>query len=196
MKLKKRKYFLYKLNKVENKTNHVFSLINRDISSSIFSSLSYKFFNNLVKNKIINLYIIKYRKKKSVIITVVTTKNLFKLKYKIFLFYVFNPHKFIYNVKKLFSSLSRNSNTHFDDSYLYLLHLIIYKKTFLNISIKKKDKIINFFIKTILIIFKAKHIFACFEKKNLRALKYYFRNNFVVYSENKNSVFIKKKFIK
>jgi hypothetical protein len=191
-----KKFFLYKLNKVENKTNQIFNLINRDISSSIFPSLSYKFFNNLVKNKIINVYIIKYKKKNSVIITVVTKKNLLKLKYKIFLFYIFNPHKFIYNISKIFSSLSRNSNVRFDDSYLYLLHLIIYKKNFLNISIKKKDKIITFFLKNILIFFKAKNFFACYEKKNLSAFKYYFRNNFIVFSENKNSVFIKKRFIK
>ncbi len=85
----------FKLYKVKNNTMHTFSLITRDISSSIFSSLSYKFFDNLVKNKIINLYIVKYKKKKSAIITVVTVKNLLKLKYKIFFFFFFNPNKFI-----------------------------------------------------------------------------------------------------
>jgi hypothetical protein len=186
----------FKLYKVKNNTMHTFSLITRDISSSIFSSLSYKFFDNLVKNKIINLYIVKYKKKKSAIITVVTVKNLLKLKYKIFFFFFFNPHKLIYNLRKLVISISRNSNSLFDDSYLYLLHLIIYKKTFLNFSINKKDRFINFFLKKILITFKAKSIFACYEKKNTSARKYYIRNKFIVYDKNKNSVFIKKKFIK
>lgn len=186
----------FKLYKVENNTIRAFSLISRDISSSIFSSLSYKFFDNLVKNKIINLYIVKYKKKKLAIITVVTVKNLLKLKYKIFFFFFLNPHKFICNLRKLLISISRNSNARFDGSYLYLLHLIIYKKTFLNIYIKKKDKIINFFLKKILITFKAKSIFACYEKKNTSARKYYIRNKFIVYDENKNSIFIKKKIIK
>jgi len=186
----------YTLKKVENNTYHLFNLIKRDIPSSIFSLLDFKFFNQIIKEKIIHLYVIRYKKKISAIFTLATVKNLQKLKYKIFFYFFFNPHKFIYNLKKLISSLSRNSNISFNNSYIYLLHLIIYKKKFLNISQKKKDKIVNFFLKKILIIFKKKNIYACFERKNLRALKFYFRNKFTVYSKNKNSFFVKKKFIR
>ena len=159
----------YKLRKIENNTYYLFNLIKRDIPSSIFSSLNYKFFNNLIKEKIIDLYIIQYQKKKSAIITVTTVKNLQKLKYKIFLFYFINPTKFIVNIIKIIKSLARSSNVYFDNSYLHLLHLVIYKKNFMNISIKKKDEIINFFFKNILKIFKAKSLFLCYEKKKYKS---------------------------
>ena len=178
----------YKLRKIENNTYYLFNLIKRDIPSSIFSSLNYKFFNNLIKEKIIDLYIIQYQKKKSAIITVTTVKNLQK-----FLFYFINPTKFIVNIIKIIKSLARSSNVYFDNSYLHLLHLVIYKKNFMNISIKKKDEIINFFFKNILKIFKAKSLFLCYEKKNIKAHKFYLRNNFIVYSENKDLVFVQKR---
>jgi hypothetical protein len=183
----------YKLRKIENNTYYLFNLIKRDIPSSIFSSLNYKFFNNLIKEKIIHLYIIQYQKKKSAIITVTTVKNLQKLKYKIFLFYFINPIKLIVNIIKIIKSLARTSNVYFDSSYLHLLHLVIYKKNFINISIKKKDEIFNFFFKNILKIFKAKVLFLCYEKKNIKAHKFYLRNNFIVYSENKDLVFVQKR---
>jgi len=183
----------YKLRKIENNTYYLFNLIKKDIPSSIFSSLNYKFFNNLIKEKIIHLYIIQYQKKKSAIITVVTVKNLQKLKYKIFLFYLINPIKLIFNIIKIIKSLARSSNLYFDKSYLHLLHLVIYKKNFKNISIKKKDQIINFFFKNILKFFKAKSLFLCYEKKNIKAHKFYLRNNFLVYNENKDLVFVHKR---
>ena len=183
----------YKLRKIENNTYYLFNLIKRDIPSSIFSSVNYKFFNNLIKEKIIHLYIIQYQKKKSAIITVTTVKNLQKLKYKIFLFYFINPIKLIVNIIKIIKSLARSSNVYFDNTYLHLLHLVIYKKDFLNISIKKKDEIFNFFFKKILKILKAKSLFLCYEKKNIKAHKFYLRNNFIVYSENKDLVFVQKK---
>jgi hypothetical protein len=183
----------YKLKKIENHTYNLFNLIKRDIPSSIFSSLNYKFFNNLIKKKIIHLYIIQYQKKKSAIFTVTTAKNLQKLKYKIFLFYFINPIKLIFNIIKIIKSLARSSNLYFDKSYLHLLHLVIYKKNFKNVSIKKKDQIINFFFKNILKIFKAKSLFLCYEKKNIKAHKFYLRNNFTVYNENKDLVFVKKR---
>ena len=76
---------------------------------------------------------------------------------------------------------------------MHLLHLVIYKKNFMNISIKKKDEIFNFFFKNILKIFKAKALFLCYEKKNIKAHKFYLRNNFIVYSENKDLVFVQKR---
>lgn len=183
----------YTLKKVDNNTYYLFSLIKREIPSSIFSSLNYKFFNNLIKKKIIHLYIIQYQKKISAIITVTTVKNLRKLKYKIFLFYFVNPIKFFFNIIKIIRSLVRSSSVHFDKSYLHLLHLVIFKKNFTNVSIKKKDQIINFFFGNILKIFKAKILFLCFEKKNIKAYKFYSRNKFIVYNKNKNLIFVKKR---
>ena len=184
----------YTLKKIENNTYYLFNLIKRDIPSSIFSSLNYKFFNNLIKEKIIHLYIIQYQKKISAIITVTTVKNLQKLKYKIFFFYFINPTTLIVNIIKIIKSIARSSNVNFDKSYLHLLHLVIYRKNFMNVSVKKKDKIINFFFKNILKIFKAKSLFLCYEKKNIKAYRFYLRNNFIVYNKNKVLVFVKKKF--
>ena len=53
----------YILIKIENNTHHIFNLIKRKIPSSIFSSLNYEFFNNIVKKRIIHLYIIQYKEK-------------------------------------------------------------------------------------------------------------------------------------
>ena len=186
----------YILSKIENNTYHLFNLIKRDIPSSIFSSLNYKFFNSLIIEKIIHLYIIQYKKKNSAIITITTVRNLAKLKYRIFLFYLINPFIFLLNIINVFKSLGRSSNSKFDKSYLHLLHFIIYKKRFMNVSIKKKDNIINFFLKSILGTFNAKSLFLCYERNNLKAHKFYLRNNFIVYNQNNNLVFAKKKLIK
>ena len=86
----------YTLKKIENNTYYLFNLIKRDIPSSIFSSLNYKFFNNLIKEKIIHLYIIQYQKKISAIITVTTVKNLQKLKFLFTLKLNINVLLFIY----------------------------------------------------------------------------------------------------
>lgn len=182
----------YVLNKIENNTYHLFNLIKRNIPSSIFSSFNYKFFNSLIREKIIHLYVIQYQKKNSAIITVTTVRNLAKLKYKILLFYLINPFKFALNIMKVFKSATRSSKLNFDKSYLHLLHLIVFKKKFMNVSIKTKDKIINFFFKSILRMFNAKRLFLCYEKNNLIAHKFYLRNNFISYNRNKHLVFVKK----
>lgn len=184
----------YTLKKVENNSYYLFNLIKRDIPSSIFSSLNYKFFNNIIKEKIIHLYTIQYQKKISAVITVTTVKNLKKLKYKIFFFYFFNPIKFFLNIVKIMKSLVRSSSANFDKRYLHLLHLVIFKKKFMNVSLKKKDQIINFFFKNILKIFKAKILFLCFEKKNIKAHRFYLRSKFKVYNRNKDLFFVQKKF--
>jgi hypothetical protein len=184
----------YTLKKVDNNTYYLFYLIKREIPSSIFSSINYKFFNNLIKKKIIHLYIIQYQKKISAIITVITVKNLRELKYKFFFFYFINPIKFFLNIVKIIKSLVRSSSAHFDKSYLHLLHLVIFKKNFTNVTLKEKDQIINFFFKNILKIFKTKILFLCFEKKNIKAHRFYLRNKFKVYNRNKDLFFVQKKF--
>ena len=62
----------------------------------------------------------------------------------------------------------------------------------MNVSIKNKDNIINFFLKSILRTFNAKSLFLCYERNNLKAHKFYLRNNFIVYNRNRDLVFVKK----
>ena len=184
---------LYSLKKIKNDTDHLFDSIKKNIPTSIFSSLNNRFFLKMVKNKIIHLYVIQYKKKDSAIITVVTVKNLIKLKYNFFLFFLTHPLLSLFNIIKIFKSISRGSSVNFDKSYLHLLHFIIFKKNFMGIPIKKKDQIINFFFRHILRAFNTKSLFLCYEKKNFKADKFYLRNNFIVYKTNKNLVFIKKR---
>ena len=130
----------YSLSKIENNTIFLFNLIKKNIPTSIFSTLNHNFFYNMIKNKIINLYVIHHKKKISAIITVVTVKNFIKLKYKVFFFLLTNPFIFVFNIIKIIKGASRGSSKNFDNRYLHLLHLIIFKKNFMNISIKKKIK--------------------------------------------------------
>ena len=183
----------YSLKKVENNTSYLFNLIKKNIPTSIFSSLNHKFFHDMIKKKIINLYVIHQKTKICTIITVVTVKNFVKLKYRILYFFLMNPFNFFLNILKILKSISKGSIKNFDNSYLYLLHLIIFKKNFMSISVKKKDQTINFFFKHILKSFNTKSLFLCYEKNNLKADKFYLRNNFKVYNTNKNLIFIKKK---
>lgn len=186
---------LHTLYKVENCPGHLYNSIKNNIPTSIFSVLDYKFFNSIVKKKVISLFQVKFKKKNSVIITVVPVRNFTKLKYEIILYFLTNPIIFLFNISKIFNSLTRASNTNFDKNYLHLLHFIIYKKNFMNISLKKKDQTINFIFKHILKIFKSKSLFLCYEKNNFRASKFYLRNNFKIYKVNKSLVFVKKKIL-
>jgi len=184
----------YTLHKISTNTKIPFSLIKKDLPTSIFSILNNVFFKKIVRKKIISLFVIKNKKNKiSAIITVVVLNNFSKLKYNIFLFFLTNPSFFFLNIIKIFKSLTRGPITFFDDSYLHLLHLIIYKKNFNKISIKKKDQIMNFFFTHILKIFNAKSFFLCYERNNLKAKNFYSRNNFLVYDRKKKVVFLKKK---
>jgi len=186
----------YTLHKISTNTKIPFSLIKKDLPTSIFSILNNVFFKKIVRKKIISLFVIKNKKNKiSAIITVVVLNNFSKLKYNIFLFFLTNPSFFFLNIIKIFKSLTRGPITFFDDSYLHLLHLIIYKKNFNKISIKKKDQIMNFFFTHILKIFNAKSFFLCYERNNLKAKNFYSRNNFLVYDRKKKVVFLKKKLI-
>jgi hypothetical protein len=186
----------YTLHKISTNTKIPFSLIKKDLPTSIFSILNNVFFKKIVRKKIISLFVIKNKKNKiSAIITVVVLNNFSKLKYNIFLFFLTNPSFFFLNIIKIFKSLTRGPITSFDDSYLHLLHLIIYKKNFNKISIKKKDQIMNFFFTHILKIFNAKSFFLCYERNNLKAKNFYSRNNFLVYDRKKKVVFLKKKLI-
>ena len=184
----------YTLHKINANTKTTFSLIKKNLPTSIFSTFNDIFFKKIIKKKIISLFVIRNKKTKiSAIITVVVLNNFTKLKYNIFLFFLTNPSFFFLNIIKIFKSLTRDPNTSFDNSYLHLLHLIIYKKCFNKISIKKKDQIINFFFIHILKIFNAKSFFLCYERNNLKAKNFYSRNNFLVYGRKNKIVFLKKK---
>ena len=180
--------------RVTNKTNLVLKIIKKEITNSVFFYLDFYFFKKLIKKKIISVFVIKKKNKITAIISVVETKNFFKLKYDILLFFFRNPHKLILNIFSILKSSLRGSSNFSDNEHLHLLHLIIFKNYFKKISLKKKDKIINIFFKKILIIFNAKSLFLCYDIHNLSAKKYYKRNNFTIYDRNNSTIFLKKKF--
>ena len=52
-----------------------------------------------------------------------------------------NPHKLLFNISFIFAMFDRSSNnieSSKDKKYLHLLHLVIFKNYFKNISFKKK----------------------------------------------------------
>ena len=69
-------------------------------------------------------------------------------------------------------------------------------KNFSNISIERKDNILNNFYKKILNNHNAKVLFLCFDKKNKKAQNYYKRNNFAFLHKVKNLIYLKKDFYK
>ena len=87
----------YTLHKISTNTKIPFSLIKKDLPTSIFSILNNVFFKKIVRKKIISLFVIKNKKNKiSAIITVVVLNNFSKLKYNIFLFFLTNPSFFFF----------------------------------------------------------------------------------------------------
>ena len=74
------------------------------------------------------------------------------------------------------------------------MHLIIFKKEFINISLKKKDLIFSKFYKKILANHSSNFLFLCFEESNHKANKYYLRNKFKFLYKKKNIIYLKKKF--
>jgi hypothetical protein len=187
----KNSFILYN---VELETNLILKIIRKEFKNSVFFFIDYIFFKKLVKKKLINLFVIKKKNKISAVITVVSNKNFLKLKYNFLIFFLFNPHKFIFNILSNLRSLSRVSSSLLNNNSLHLLHLIIYKNFFRSVSLKKKDETINFFFKQILKKFNTKSLFLCYNTNNLKAKKFYKRNNFFIYNQTKNEVFIKKKF--
>ena len=173
--------------RVTNKTNLVLKIIKKEITNSVFFYLDFYFFKKLIKKKIISVFVIKKKNKITAIISVVETKNFFKLKYDILLFFFRNPHKLILNIFSILKSSLRGSSNFSDNEHLPFLKSLLKKK-------KKKDKIINIFFKKILIIFNAKSLFLCYDIHNLSAKKYYKRNNFTIYDRNNSTIFLKKKF--
>ena len=184
----------FKLIKTKKNLNKNYKIISNKITSSIFIHLGFNFFKQMVQKNIIHLYNVKLKNKIVVIITVVEYKHYKILSKKIFYHLIQNPLIIIKNFFFLVESLKKNTNLKINKNYLHLLHLIILKNNFLNISIKKKDALLTKFYKKILKNHKANQLFLCFEKNNLKAYRYYSRNKFKIFNKNTNIVYLKKKF--
>ena len=179
-------------------TNHkkIFSIITQQIPRSIFTLLDTDLFNKIIRNKLIEVFVIKKRNKIVSVISVITNKNYNLLKKKIFLYLLMKPHKLFVNfffILPMFGRSSGNIKLNNDKNYLHLLHLVIFKNYFKSISLKKKDDIINFFLRKIIKKYGAKYFYLCYEKDNLRAYNYYKRNKFKFYAKTKNTIFVKKR---
>ena len=190
--LKKKNFSLINIKKPSNK---IFNLIINNIPRSIFFILGFLFFKKIFEKKLINVYLVKRKKKIASIITTISINNYLLLKKEILNYLIKNPLIIIFNLKFLISTITRNENKIFSNkkNYLHLLHLVIFKKKFNNISLKSKDKLINFFLKIILEINSAKVFFLCYERSNLKAHEYYKRNKYKIYRQNRKTIFIKKK---
>jgi|TARA_B100001964_G_C14226340_1_gene597830 hypothetical protein len=185
----------YRLVCKKKSLSKIYKSICNKIPDSIFVILGQSFFEDAVKSQIIDVYCIENKKKIASIITVINYSNYKKISYLILKHILKNPHKLLIHFGFLLNSLSKNEKVDFDKSYLHLLHFIIYKKFFINISLQKKDKIINSFIKLILKNYNAKNIFLCFNLKNKTAHKYYRRNKYKLFLKKNNFLFYKRKFI-
>ena len=184
--------YVIKKEKINIKNNY--KIICTKISSSIFLFLGFDFFKRLVQDNIIHLYNIKKKGDICAVITVIKYNDYKLINKKIFLYLIKHPLIIIQSLFLLINSLKKNSNLNINNKYMHLLHLVIFKKKFLNISLKKKDLILNKFYRKILKIHKASYFFLCFEKNNNKALRYYKRNKFKIFHTNKNIIYLKKNF--
>ena len=184
----------YVIRKEKKNLKKNYEIICTQISTSIFSILGFNFFKKMIKNNIIHLYNIKKKGEICSIITVIKFNDYKSINKKIFFHLIKNPFILLQNIFYLIKSLNKNSDLNINKDYLHLLHLIIFSKKFKNISIKKKDVILNNFFKKILKIHKAEFIFLCFEKKNSRAMRYYRRNKFKIFNKNQDIIYLKKNF--
>ena len=183
-------------NKIVN-PKKIFNIITDQIPRSIFTILTVDLFNKIIKDKILDVFIIKKKNKIASVISVVSNNNYNFLKKKIFFYFLLNPHKLLFNISFIFAMFDRSSNNiefSKDKNYLHLLHLVIFKKYFKNISLKKKDEIFNFFFTKIVKKYDARYFYLCYEKDNLRANNFYKRNKFKFYSKSKKTIYVKKEF--
>lgn len=190
-KLLKKNFILYKK---KNNFLSIYKTICTQIPSSIFRKLGYKFFLQLISEKIIDVYCIKNNNKIVSIITFVTYENYFKISRKVLYFLIFNPHILIKNLLFLIKSFAKNKDINISKNDLHLLHLVIFKKYFAHLSLIQKDKIFNFFFLKLVKKYHTKSIFLCFEKNNLRARKYYSRNKYKIFDKQSNIIFLRKYF--
>ncbi len=186
----------YKLQKNNKHLNKIFDIISENIQDSIFKKLGFRFFVYMVSKKILHVYSVKKKKDISAIVTVIDYKNYISMNEKMVKYFFHNPIQLLINVISVLSSTSKKSTIKIKADYLHLLHLIIIKKNFSNISIERKDNILNNFYKKILNNHNAKVLFLCFDEKNKKARNYYKRNNFEFLHKVKNLIYLKKDFYK
>ena len=184
----------YQLIKTKKNIKQNYEIICNEITTSIFSYLGFDFFNDLVKNNIIHIYNIKKKGNISSIITVIDYKNYNSINKKIFFYLLRKPITLIKSFIYLIKSLTKKTDLKLNTKYLHLLHLIIFKKDFLDISLKRKDLLFDKFYKKILKEHNANIFFLCFEKNNNPAYKYYTRNKFKSFYRKKDIIYLKKKF--
>ena len=173
---------------------HIFDIICKEIPASLFTKINFKYFEKLVKKNIIKVFSINKGKIITSVITVVDYKNYKILKNEIIWFFIKNPIMILFNINHLFKSLFKGSEPSIDKNYLHLLHLVIYKQYYMKKSLKYKDKLFNYFFKQIIKNFNAKILFLCYEKDNMAAKNFYYRNNFKTFAERPNLLFVKKKY--
>ncbi len=184
----------YKLQKNNKNFNKIYEIISENIPDSIFKKLGLSFFVYMASNKTIHVYSIKKKENISAIVTVIDYKNYVSINKKIINYFIRHPIQIFINLFTVLSSRSKKSTIKIKKDYLHLLHLIIIKKNFSNISIKRKDNILNNFYKKILNNHNAKVLFLCFDEKNKKARNYYERNNFKFLHKIKNLIYLKKNF--
>ena len=185
---------IFKLKKNKKNLRRIYQTIIKNLPDSIFKKLGLSFFSYMVSNKTIHVYSVNKIKKISAIITVVEYENYIFMNKKILKFLIKNPLMFLLNFFSIFNSRSKKSTFKIKNNYLHLLHLVIIKKNFSNISVKKKDSILNSFYKKILQNHGANVLFLCFDEKNRKAENYYKRNNFKFLNKNENLIYLRKKF--
>ena len=177
-----------------NNLNKIYKIISKGLPSSIFVILGLNFFKKMVLSKLIHVYCIEKKKTISSVISVIDFKNYFLINKKIIVYLILRPFLLLKFFFKLIQASQKNSKIKINPNYLHLLHLVILKEQFMNISIKKKDVLFNKFYKKILKKHKAKTIFLCFDKKNKIAKRYYKRNNFKFYVKKGNFFYYRKTF--
>ena len=182
-------------NNIDN-YDSVFKIIKDKIPVSIFSIVNSNFFKTIIEEKIIEVFLIKKNEETVSVITVATIQNLYKLKKKFIFYLITHPYKIFVNFSFLLKSIGRDEydNNFKKNQTLHLLHLVILKNYFDDISKKDKDKILDTFFKKIIKKYNANSFFLCYEKNNVEAHYFYKRNNFKIYKEKDNKIFVSKEF--
>ena len=100
-----------------------------------------------MKEKFIHVYIIRVKTKIASIITVVDFDHYKLLSKKTILYLIKNPLLLFQNLFTIIKSSSKNLDINLSHDHLHLLHLVIFSENFKGMSLKKKDKVFDFFTK-------------------------------------------------
>ena len=135
--LKKDKYIL---EYSPNNLGKIFELIIEKIPESIFSILNKNFFKKAVKERTIDLYVVKKDKNIVSIISVTTIDNYNLLRKKIILFLLMHPLIVFTNISFLLGMIGKSAidfGKNREKKYILLLQLVMFSKYFKKISLKK-----------------------------------------------------------